>query len=818
MKRASLPLDGNRAKRVLNNFVLNEDDLVRLENIGSGGYGDVYVGRYRPTGEKVAIKELRVREVTENDLLQYQREIQIHAVTSHRFFVPFIGYTNKQPYCIVTRYMENGSLYSALHGGTVTLDPLEKTKIAFGVALGMHYLHEKGLVHRDLKTPNVLLDDDKLPKICDFGLSRVITYDNMTRAIGTPQWMAPEIIKGGVYDEKVDVYSYGVILWEMLTEEIPFEGKTTFQILYDMNMEVNPFQLPDGAGGQFVDLIQSCLSLDPIERPAFRDIVRMYEGGMVFPGCECDDVAGLFRSGPLQPEVPIPFARGKAATPPLGVRIQPRKGISKHRSVGTFLVADVRAQLLKLKERDDVGINEALSFFENTTDYAAVALVPIWNALLSFLFQTITYEDRITAIIMKFARNDAILRTITQVRHLERYLHSKTLDLFLHVLDVVPSCFDAECMSKLKLFTLRQGSIECHKSILLLLKMYNVTQDETTQKELVEFFLFIIQNFKDEAPGRYLVELLFLRWVNEDPLVDDNTIKPLVSQFMQSNNEANIAGAYYCILSTNRVNEFVTKDMLLSHMERSMDLCDCVCDVLVKDLSRFLSREVVVALIQAYLKFGVEKACLLLCKIAEANPQGMLDLSPSWLLAKEHKSLGSFKILIIIAKALNALDQLCANPLVIDLLLEVLKTGSSEGFTCVCWFLLSLSSISDLWQVLENSGLLHQLAQCLKSTTGTAPVKFAAKLVRKVARIGYSTSYSVVVQVLIDHLNESQDAARECLTALAQLVQYNQLKRVFTLFHAEEVIDKYRSRTDLEEVVQFIRVYLKAGSYDDKFL
>jgi serine/threonine protein kinase len=123
---------------------------------------------------------------------------------------------------MVTEFVSNGCLFDILHRSEnkdQLPDDFQILQIAKQIALAMIYLHSRGILHCDLKSQNVLLTDDYQVKLCDFGLARYkerFMKDNHGK-IGTPHWMAPEILRGEKYEEPADVYSFGVILWEMLT-------------------------------------------------------------------------------------------------------------------------------------------------------------------------------------------------------------------------------------------------------------------------------------------------------------------------------------------------------------------------------------------------------------------------------------------------------------------------------------------------------------------------------------------------------------------------------------------------------------------------
>ena len=222
-------------------FVLNHKDLQVIKVIGSGAFGEVSVGIYLPTETKVAIKKLHILESNERNEELYIREVECLSSLKHKFLLPFIGFTESYPYCIVTKYISGGTLYSAIHNDDCEeqkkkpkkLNPTELNIIAYGIANGMKYLHKKKIIHRDLKTQNILLDKNKKPVICDFGSSRRMEMKKtMTiTSVGTSNYMAPEFFEGE-YDEKVDVYAYAMMIWEMLTKEIPFDGYGDAQVLY----------------------------------------------------------------------------------------------------------------------------------------------------------------------------------------------------------------------------------------------------------------------------------------------------------------------------------------------------------------------------------------------------------------------------------------------------------------------------------------------------------------------------------------------------------------------------------------------------------
>lgn len=141
---------------------------------------------------------------------------------------------NPPVFCIITEYLSGGSLRAFLHKlehKTLSLDKL--ISIALDITRGMEYIHSKGVIHRDLKPENILFDEDFSVKIADFGIACDEAYcDALAEDTGTFRWMAPEMIKHKPYGRKVDVYSFGLVLWEMLTGRLPYETMSPIQAAF----------------------------------------------------------------------------------------------------------------------------------------------------------------------------------------------------------------------------------------------------------------------------------------------------------------------------------------------------------------------------------------------------------------------------------------------------------------------------------------------------------------------------------------------------------------------------------------------------------
>lgn len=268
-------------KEHLSSYIVNLRKYKKDKTIGKGAYGQVYLATEKSTGKKYAIKELFFEHLQGRQLKLFCREVQILAKCNNICLLPFCGFTLSYPYSIVTNYVANGSLYEALRHRprAPKLTSTNKTVIAMGMAYGMAHLHGLKIIHRDLKSLNILLDTNLYPKICDFGIARFKADSEtpITGQIGTPHWMAPELFKNNSYDTKVDVYSYAIILWEMLTEDTPFKGQNPMQIMTAVVQKAERPPMPKNVPYALEQLIKLCWATDPTERPTFDDIFTLFK-------------------------------------------------------------------------------------------------------------------------------------------------------------------------------------------------------------------------------------------------------------------------------------------------------------------------------------------------------------------------------------------------------------------------------------------------------------------------------------------------------------------------------------------------------------
>jgi len=197
----------------------------------------------------------------------------------HPNLVTFFGACAKpSDWMILEELIPGGSLHDRLHDKKFQVTPALQLKWSIEIAKGMEYLHSKGVIHRDLKTLNVLVDTANNVKIIDFGCSRAVDRDTrmLTQGLGTVTYMAPEILSNQDYSEKVDVYSYGIVVWEIYTKQTPFGDISSHAIPVSVTKGKRP-DIPKDMKKELKKIIKACWEASPIKRPSFVDILELFK-------------------------------------------------------------------------------------------------------------------------------------------------------------------------------------------------------------------------------------------------------------------------------------------------------------------------------------------------------------------------------------------------------------------------------------------------------------------------------------------------------------------------------------------------------------
>ncbi|OHT05790.1 hypothetical protein TRFO_26388 [Tritrichomonas foetus] len=272
----------------LSSYQIRISDFEKNKKLGKGSYGQVDLVTNVNTGECFAMKIIEFENFSDDDVQSFAREVEIMAEASHPAVLKLKGFSlpnRKRQYAtILTPFMSNGSLEHILYherknDSSITKywDLTQKLSVILGVAAGMQYLHHVNVIHRDLKPGNILLNEYFEPTIGDFGFSKFTATKKTTKMSmtgGTPLYMAPELYDNYKYGYKVDVYAFGMIVYEVLTGIEPFhEISNPNSIPLKVCNGVRP-DIPSFIPKSFRSLIRQCWAHSPEDRPTFDEIVE----------------------------------------------------------------------------------------------------------------------------------------------------------------------------------------------------------------------------------------------------------------------------------------------------------------------------------------------------------------------------------------------------------------------------------------------------------------------------------------------------------------------------------------------------------------
>lgn len=250
-------------------LVINPSELTRVQEIGSGQFGVVYLG-YWLEKTKVAIKTIREGAMSEEDFIE---EAKVLMKLSHPKLVQLYGVCfENTPICLVFEFMEHGCLSDYLRSQRGSFSKETLLGMCLDVCEGMAYLEQNSVIHRDLAARNCLVGESQVVKVSDFGMSRIVLDDQYTSSTGTKfpvKWSAPEVFSYSNYSTKSDVWSFGVLMWEVFSEgKMPYENRTNGEVVEEINAGFRLYK-PKLASKAIYEVMSHCWSMRKEDRPSF---------------------------------------------------------------------------------------------------------------------------------------------------------------------------------------------------------------------------------------------------------------------------------------------------------------------------------------------------------------------------------------------------------------------------------------------------------------------------------------------------------------------------------------------------------------------
>lgn len=669
----------------LSRFIIKIEDYTKTKNIGKGGYGKVDIAIDQKTGKKVAIKELFLTKLEGRQLKLYCRETRILAKCNSLFLLHLNGFSTTHPYIIVTDYIENGSLFDALHhkSGAPTLTPTNKTIIATGIAYGMLCLHKLGILHRDLKSLNILLDQNLYPKICDFGISRFKNEEAVqTNQIGTPHWMAPELFESKDYNNKVDVYAFAILLWELLTEQTPFKGKNPMQIMTEVTRMGERPPMPKSVPPALNDLIKICWNQTPNERPTFEQIFKLfYEKKVMFAGTDEELFSAFLKV--IDKEI----ENEKRERMPQIIE----KSSQSENSIDDLI------ELVRKYKRES---------FEGTLASIVTTITPDKYKLFFTKVHSVLLKNPPFSVIAK------LINTCAQIcaRDNKAVFEFITVDILSHIPCsepevfnsfallceyVIPSNPDLVSVDQLRLIIGRNPLFS--SKIVQVFSFILLAEKQAKDKaEVIKLLLQSIPSMLDKNDSSKTLSNLSALF-NSIPAEKDNYLNVL-NQMLQSDDIRKINAIYNCLHVTDDV--IPSESMLLKHLENPQTM-KSVLLYLRETKNTLLSHQVISMLFNLCInKYSAILAIANCCSNPETAKEAIAKLDT--MLSEKFDSIGALHILSVLSEKHGYSHQICAKKGIDELFIRVLKDRR-------------LTSISTIIQMIANANIDSNIASMLVS-------------------------------------------------------------------------------------------------------
>ena len=261
----------------INNFTKVIEDIFPKQ-LGSGSFGRVFLVSHNETQKLFALKVIDKRKL----LMSYGKldiiynEINIHSKLDHENIIKLYNiHEDNENINIIMEYAENGNLYELISKEDGGLSESKAFDYFIQVVNAVYYLHNNNIIHRDIKPENILIGNDNKIKLCDFGWAKELTLENRSTFCGTVEYMAPEIVGSENYDYSVDIWSLGILLYELLFGHSPFKANTTKNVI--LNIKTHELTYDDKnkkISNSCKDLIQKLLVSNPQKRLKIKDILE----------------------------------------------------------------------------------------------------------------------------------------------------------------------------------------------------------------------------------------------------------------------------------------------------------------------------------------------------------------------------------------------------------------------------------------------------------------------------------------------------------------------------------------------------------------
>lgn len=300
--------------------------LVKGRKLGEGGFGIVFEGKWKE--QDVAIKALKMTMLSPEEKEEFTREARAMARLNHPQIIKLHGICIEPGhYALVIALMPKGDLYNLLRNKQNTLLWNTRWELAIDIGAGLAYLHQMKILHRDLKSLNILLDHNLKAKITDFGLAKIRLHSQSIytkNVAGSIPWMAPELFKRGgkiKVSEAADIYAYGMVLWEIASRKIPFSDAVNPNVIPTWVMNGERENIPNDCPNSYAKVIQLCWKGAPEDRPTATSALQQLRLGQEQGSGDYKNGNEFYQTGLYTKALPFFQLAAKAAYYPAYIRL-----------------------------------------------------------------------------------------------------------------------------------------------------------------------------------------------------------------------------------------------------------------------------------------------------------------------------------------------------------------------------------------------------------------------------------------------------------------------------------------------------------------
>ena len=803
MLRKSGELDVG-ADNELSGFVLSLRDITFRKQLSGDEEVGIWFGNQKSTGRACLIKKLGMERLSSEEAELFLAEARALSRSSNPFLLHFIGFTRSAPYCLVSEFKEESDLFQSVQNGI--LNGTYMTATALGIACGLQKLNEVGLVVPDLSTRNIIITQQKLPRLCYFNCSPKL-----------PKWKAPEVLMGGEHSFESDVFGYGMILYEMLTKKDAFGGWTREAVTRTLCTERKRPAIPKDAPPNLALLIKRCLQEDVQKRPTFEEIYDEFASGNVyFAGCQHRTIQHLCQKlsertqtrgnakantfSPLRYNTPTDSLRGNRAKTMILARADEwgneQPGSFDDDGLAVFRDPDTEDFLVALETVDqDLSDEQLFPFFQLMGRVFTESSYDVAMAVLLAMERLMTRSAAIKAIVRA-----------NTVRFLP-YDDPKLLDASLNVLhpifEAAPEVFQVDFAPVLSLILnkkLEKGLI----LISLFAKAFNRIKDPWGVLDLLIKFELVF--LKSDIGDEYLSVLFFLCFnFSNFKHSRISACRKIFVHFLNSSDKDAVQMAYKAICT-------LYDDLYEIPLERvEQDLGDS--DLAFPAISVLLRMRKVAPhkeLVQRLLKLAEvsEEATLLLLKILKdsADAAKIMLQKTDWLAKELPTPAETLRLVLAMMKFKNVRSYLSSVPQIPAFLAMLVNSQDKVCLVCLGSVCKRLDFTQESIQALLRLHFFENLFNDVDTMHDDIITQLSMNVVTQFARIGYTKEYLQLGDRLRDYVNSNDERiARSALAALCALANHAPCAHLFKDMHLDEdVWNIFTNPNDKPKVVKFI--------------